>query len=437
MKAAFRAYILQKIWRKALARAAQEKPYVITLTGTVGKTSAKEAVAGLLALTGRPVVKTLGNMASDMGLPLSLLGYDEQPAGAWEWFKAAFLLRPQVISGQQPYYVLEFSADKPGDITFLAERFPADAAVITAITPAHMANYPKFEDLVEEKFSLLKGVREGGYVVLNADDTAIKTHHYKDRPIIWYGITKNTANPRAGVWAHQLAYTDKGLSFEVDFSSGKQLDNFSKGSSRISVKSSLLGEHQLYPLLAAAAVAYQEGLSPALIKKGMEEYQVPNGRGRLIAGRRNITIVDDSYNSSPEAVKAGLNMLRAIAGDRRVVAVLGSMNELGDMAESAHKEVAAYAAKKVDFLIALGQYQKVMLAAAENAGMDSLDTHGFDTPEQFMRQINQVIEGRDVVYVKASQNGMRLERVVQLLMAKPEQAKDLLVRQHGYWKGKA
>jgi UDP-N-acetylmuramoyl-tripeptide--D-alanyl-D-alanine ligase len=437
MKAAFRAYILRRIWAKALLRARLEKPYVITLTGTVGKTSAKEALAGILALTDRPIVKTLGNMASDAGVPLSLLGYDEQPADVWQWFRAAFLLRPQIITGQQPYYILEFSADKPGDIAFLAKQFPANAAVLTAITPAHMANYPDFEDLVNEKFSLLDGVSEDGYVVLNADDAAMRGRKYKDRAVVWYGIAKGAGAHQAGVWAHNVKYTAKGIVFDLSFGEGKKMDNFSKDDNRIQIKSQVIGVHQLYPLLAAAAVAFQEGLTPALIKKGLEEYKVPNGRGKIIPGKRDITIIDDTYNSSPDAVKAGLQMLRPIAGDRRVVAILGTMNELGESAEQAHKDIAAAAAKKVDFLIAIGPFQKQMLAAAQAAGMKGFNTHGFDTPEQLMRQIGQVIQGHDVVYIKASQNAMRLERVVQLLMDKPDQAAQLLVRQHGYWKGKS
>lgn len=438
MKAAFRAYILRRIWQKALFRIQHDQPYVITVTGTVGKTSAKEAIAVLLGLGKRPLVKSLGNMGSDVGLPLSLLGFEEQPRGLWEWFRAAFIIRPALGKKEEhPYYILEFSADRPGDIKFLTQRIPANAGVITAITPAHMANYPQLEHLEKEKFSLLDGVKKGGYAVLNADDPVIRNHPYTRLPVLWYGVVKGGAARRPGIWAHNPHFNGKGLEFELEFSAAKQLDTAARPAGKVTINSTLLGEHQLYPLLAGAAVAYQEGLDVALIKKGLEQYEIPNGRGKLITGRRNISIVDDTYNSSPEAVKAGLRMLRSLAGDRRVVAILGSMNELGKTAEEAHRSIGTVAGKTVDFLVAVGPFAPLILEGAQKAGLKPFHLHSFTTPEQLMGQINQVILPRDLVYIKASQNGMRLERVVQLLMAKPAQAKQLLVRQHGYWEGKA
>lgn len=192
-------------------------------------------------------------------------------------------------------------------------------------------------------------------------------------------------------------------------------------------------KHQLYALLAAATVGLQEGVGKELIIQALEAYMVPQGRGRVIEGVHSITLVDDSYNGAPDGVKAGLAMLHDFAGDRRVVAVLGSMNELGSMAEQAHREVAQHAAETVDFLVVVGQYRDQMLEAAASAGMSRSHMLAFTTPEQLIAQAEEVVRTNDVVYVKGSQNNVRLERFVKALMAHPEQAAQVLVRQGKQW----
>jgi len=428
MRAALRQFVIRRLWQKIHSKIARENPYIITVTGTVGKTSAKEALASMLALSGRPVVKTLGNLATEVGVPLSLMGFEEQPT-TLELLHAVAIGKGKVLkSSERPYYVLEFSADKAGDIRYITQHISSQVGVITAITPAHMQGYKNFAELVEEKFSLLDGVVPEGYVVLNADDEAIHTHHYVKHPIFWYGISKTTPT-KAGVWAHHVRCNEKGLQCSVSFI-------VEKGKAEtIEVQTQLLGEHQLYPVLAAATVAWREQLAVSKIQRAIEQYRMPNGRGVLIAGKRRISIIDDTYNSSPEAVKAGLRMIRSYAGDRHTVAILGSMNELGSFAEEAHREVAKVAAKSVDMFVAVGQYAEMMVDTARKAGMPSMHALSFTTPEHLLGQLEQVVQSDDVVYIKASQNKMRLERVVKALMLKPDQADKLLVRQGNYWKG--
>src|ERR1044072_5508191 len=189
MKAALRQYVLDKLWQGAGKRIKRDQPRVITVNGSVGKTSAKEAIALVLEQSGRAVVKTHGNMATDLGVPLSLLGFVHPPANSREWLKAVGrTVRLPLTPGKIPYYVVEFSGDKPGDTAFLNSRIPSDAAVLTTLALTHVEGYGTFEAMVEDTVELIKGVRSGGYAVLNADDPEQRRLKIT-LPVTWYGIT--------------------------------------------------------------------------------------------------------------------------------------------------------------------------------------------------------------------------------------------------------
>jgi UDP-N-acetylmuramoyl-tripeptide--D-alanyl-D-alanine ligase len=435
MKRLLKDYLLKLLWRGARYRVSQEKPKVFAITGSVGKTSAKEALATILEGSGRPVFKTPGNLNSDMGVPLALLGFTSQPSGMAEWLAAVWqgLFPPVTRYSSQPLYILEYSADKPGDIAFLAKQIPPNVGILTRITPAHLQFYPDFAALVREKRSLIKGLAPGGVAVLNADDPQQDIATGKRRAI-WYGV-QSPRRERCGVWIKKIEPTPAGLLCTVEFAIDRGPDSI-KGQivHRATVQTSVVGEQQLVPLLAAAAAALEQGLSPVQIQKGMEAYAVPPGRGRIIEGKRGMTIVDDSYNASPEAVKAGLDMLRPFAAGRRVVAVLGTMNELGETSMALHEDVGAHMANRADFAILVGEHAIRMKAAAVAAGMPEGSIMIFAKPEQAVKKADQIVKKNDVIYVKASQGGMRLERVVERLMARPQDAPTQLVRQSSYWK---
>ncbi|MBU6389012.1 UDP-N-acetylmuramoyl-tripeptide--D-alanyl-D-alanine ligase [Patescibacteria group bacterium] len=431
MKKLLREYILRRLWHGVAKRIRMEKPYIIAMTGTVGKTSAKEAIALVLNQAGRTVLKTSGNMNTETGVALSLLGFSVSPKGL-HWLSAIFAswFPPTWPADPRPCYIVEFSADKPGDISFLAGKLPFQAGVLTVITPVHMQFYANLDQLIAEKTSLFQGLQPDGYAVLNADDpnqTAVSLSLPK---VIWYGIREKPTN-RAGVWARNLELTDKGLAFQLDFIAARKMDSIAKEQPHsLTIQSTLIGRHQVYSLLAAAAVGFGERVAFAKIKKALEEYVVPNGRGKIIAGQKDTLIVDDSYNASPAAVVAGLRMLRPLAKKRRVVAILGRMNELGDLAETAHKEVARAAAGSVDYLVAVGQYEKLMLKEAKAAGLAPDKMLGFATTEQLADKLEQFVRRGDLLYFKGSQNGVQLERAVKRIMARPQDAQHLLVRQY-------
>jgi len=432
MHSAIRSFLTPMLWRAVKRRYDRELPTVIAVTGSVGKTSAKEAIAAVLATGSRPVVKTAGNLNTQTGVALSLLGFSEYPRSLSSWLGVGFrVLFPPHLRGERPYYVLEFSTDKPGDISFLASHFPIDIAVITRIVPAHAEFFPSFADYVQEKRSLLKALKPDGYALLNSDDP---NQQCVSVPTCWYGLSE-AVHGQEQVIARDVSSTQLGVSFTVSFSASRHMESIGRRSTgMLRIQSHFFGKHQIYPLLAAVAIGHKEGIAGAKVQQALDSLEPMPGRGRLIEGRKDSVIIDDSYNASPESAKAGLDMLRTYAGSRRVVGILGRMNELGTQAPQFHDEVATYAVGKADFLVFVGEYATRQVKAAVKAGQPKINCIAFKTTENLIDKLDQVVNRGDVVYVKGSQNGVRLERVVKALMLRPAEALSLLVRQNPHWK---
>jgi len=402
------------LWIGAMRRYKFDKPFVIVVCGSVGKTTTKEAIADVLAVSGRTVIKTPGNLGTDVGVPLALIGCHEQPFTKWQWFvptiRSIFYIPKPV---KNPIYVLEYSSDKPGDIEFLAKKIAPDIAVITKIAPVHQQFFPIYQSFLDEELAIVKFFKPNGVAVLNADDkdqAGVKHNNIK-----WYGIDN-----KCQYQAHNLKLEELGWSFEIDNILPK-------------AKTQILGKHQLYSLIAAAVVGKILEVGGENIQSALEKFQLPPGRGRVIEGLKSTTIIDDSYNSSPEAVKSGLQMIGQLYNKRRRVAILGRMNELGDKTSMAQKTIGASALGNIDFLILVGDHAEVAAQSAIESGFDKNNIATFDKPLELLTKISDLINEGDVIYVKASQNGMMLERVVKKLMLHPEHAQQLLVRQEKYW----
>lgn len=420
MRSLLKFLIIRTMWMGALRIYRGERPFVVAVGGSVGKTSTKEALAEVLAESGRPVRKTFGNLATDSGVPLSLLGFQDPPAGVFGWVAVickALFAKPHYKPEDKPIYVLEYSSDIEGETDFLVTRIPPDVAVYCTIVPVHMEQYGTEEVMVRETLRLHSTLNEGGWILANSEDPH-QVRELKGVPNVkWYG-----KGAQAGFVPKATTMNAGGL--ELTYTNGKQEET---------VQTHVLSDYQVLPVLAALSVGSALGMKVKQLHKGVENYTLPPGRGKLIAGKNEMTIIDDTANSSPEAVKAGLRVLEAYAGKRRKVAILGSMNELGEYALDSHREVAAEAAKRSTFFIAVGKYSNDMLRAARDAGMSPTQMIAFPTPAELKDHLFQLVHRHDVIFIKASQNGMFLERIVKELMAKPEDAGKLLVRQGAFW----
>jgi UDP-N-acetylmuramoyl-tripeptide--D-alanyl-D-alanine ligase len=190
----------------------------------------------------------------------------------------------------------------------------------------------------------------------------------------------------------------------------------------------------VYSCLAALAVADALHIDLVTASKALSTLSPTPGRMRLLEGIHNTVIIDDTYNSSPIAALSALDTLQRIEGGRRI-AVLGDMRELGTYSAEAHRQVGKRAAEVVDALITVGVESRVLAEAARSAGLPDahIVSYGYDESKQVGLDLKEKIKEGDVILIKGSQNRIRLERTVKELMAHPEEAGKLLVRQEREW----
>ncbi|MFA5927377.1 MAG: UDP-N-acetylmuramoyl-tripeptide--D-alanyl-D-alanine ligase [Patescibacteria group bacterium] len=393
-------------------------PYIIAVTGSVGKSSTKEAIHHVLseAFGASMVWSNAGNLNTEIGVPLTILGYKKVPGKTvWPLFVVKFLIKAMLIRSYPKYLVLELGVDKPGDMRHLMTIFRPKIAVLTAITKAHLANFTSYEEYASEKLLLLDSLAGDGRSVINSDDARLVK--FADGDVIRVGIESKSVDYRA----EGIKLSLDGTEYRVTMTGRK-----------IAVKSSLLGRQMIYSQLFALAVADLLDLSLLKTAKSLEGIKPVSGRMRLIEGKNDISIIDDTYNASPASVSAALDFLSDVQTNSRKVAIIGNMNELGDHSEEAHKEVAEYAKDRCDLAVFVGPYAKDMAKVFNDDGRSLV----FASRSALVPCLDGIIKDGDLVLIKASQNRNFFEEVVKLLMKNPNQAKEFLVRQGGEWNRK-
>jgi UDP-N-acetylmuramoyl-tripeptide--D-alanyl-D-alanine ligase len=415
-----------KIILKFLAKLTiyKRRPFVIGITGSVGKTSTKLATFTVLSGVGS-VRAPGGNLNNEFGLPLAILGDYEFTGGFYFWagviFKSFFKL---FLAQRYPRtLVLEYGADRPGDLEYLLSIVKPDVAVVTAVgeTPVHVEFYGGPEDVAKEKSKLVSSVPRGGWVVLNYDDPAVlEMRDTAKGQVITFGFDEK-ADMRITAFENRSEFGKPiGVSFKLEY-----------GGSFVPVKiEGVFGKAQVYAAAAAAAVGIIRGVNLVKISEMLALYRGEKGRTRLIEGIKGAYIIDDTYNASPASVLAALEILRTIAASRKV-AVLGDMAELGSYTIAAHENIGRVASETVDVLVTVGPRMRLAAEAAKPR-MHKGNVLSFDTALEAAPEVQKLLKRKDVVLVKGSQF-MRMEKVVLEIMAEPEKAPELLVRQYGKW----
>lgn len=408
--------VLKGLWKAGQRILTNDQPFVIAVTGSVGKTTTKDAIYHLLkGASKNKVRRAVGNLNTEFGVPLAIAGFEKVPKGAWQWLLACLKIINKKTSGVKGgYLVLEFSSDKAGDIAFLAEKVPVDVAVFTRFTLAHSGE--TVEDVTKEKLSLLNGLARGGITVLNADDKQQITNIKSGRKVSY------SLDGKGDVTINKIELSLEGSKATLMYMGRGQ-----------KIQSKLIATHQLQSIAAAVAVGVSQGIDIKKLISQISTFEAPNGRMKIIKGRKSITIIDDTYNSSPAAASEAIDTLKALSAQNdggRSVAILGNMNELGKNTVAAHIEMGKQvAAADIGYLVAVGPNAKRIIRGAREGGMEEAHLIDFLKPEKLIAHLDALIQSKDIILVKASQNGMRLERVVKVLMANPKQAKELLVRQ--------
>ncbi|MFW5853096.1 MAG: glutamate ligase domain-containing protein [Patescibacteria group bacterium] len=409
------------------------KPRLILITGSIGKTSTKEAVYTLFNSffqTG----KSQKSYNSDIGLPLAVLDLDTAWDSYWGWIKNLVKGFKKIIwSKTYPeWLVLEVGADRPRDISQLAEWLSAEIVIINPIPeiPPHIEFFNSRDHLVAEKHSLVKTLKPDGLLVYNEDN-----QDAKGAVALFSGQAKSFGlSEKADVAAHEvhvIYQEDNNLRWPVGTGFSVKM-----GGSTVPVRiMGVLGSGAVQSALAALAAGFGSGFNLVEMTESFSAYESPPGRMRLIWGIKNTLLIDDTYNSSPEALSSALNLLNKLEINGRKIAVLGDMLELGTETVNSHREAGKQAVGICDKLFAVGLRARFLAEAAIDAGMNPEEVKVFESSEKAARELQDLLEPGDVVLFKASQ-AIRMEKAVLELMKEPDKSKDLLCRQDGYWQEK-
>ena len=427
------------------------RPVVIAVSGSVGKTSTKEAIAELLS--GHfATFKSWQNYNDALGLPLSLGRLEER----------------------HQFAVLELGCDHPGEMRHLCQMTQPSIGVLTNISPTQLQYFGTLDRLAEEYGQLLAMLPKNGIAIVNGDDPLIRDQlAHCAAP-----ITTFTPSQAQNV---QLSWD--GITCEIPFdSTGKPLIASASSTSAfeteainhgspLHLSARLLGKHHISTMLAAIAVGKQCGLSFAEMQPSLAHLRALPGRLYTLPGITSTTLLDDTHNSAPASVEAGLEIVKSLPARYRI-AILGDMLRLGDYAEEAHRLTGQKVAQSVDFLVARGEYASIIAESARKAGMPEdhiiiTSTHE-DAAQSVEHLLQSISENRQndqgdrngrlynpvqgtgggqprpgnhpypfppdiVIYIKGSEE-TRMERVTELLMAEPRKARELLVRQTPGWK---
>ena len=360
---------MARVWRENFAIP------VIAVTGSAGKTTVKELIAGIVGRE-RRICVTEGNLNNDIGVPLTLMRLDEQDAAL----------------------VIELGANHGGEIAYLAGLVQPTIAVITNAGAAHLEGFGSLRGVAQAKGELLDHLPRAGAAVLNADDRYFG--EWRSRSTAGETIAFGTSPAADCRVVGDVELTPGGSRFRMRLPDGTEIETHLP----------LAGQANVMNALAAAAAAHAAGCDADAIRAGLESAQPVRGRLAACAGRNGAVIIDDSYNANPSAAKAALDHLGKLPG--RHVFVLGDMLELGSEGPALHAEVGLYAADRADAFYGFGAL------AGDAAAAFGTSARHFDDLDALRAAVENELEPGVTVLIKGSRS-MGLDRLVAML-AEPE-----------------
>ncbi len=404
-------------------------PKVIMITGSVGKTSTKDAIAAALTDTYflRASEKSYN---SEFGVPFTIIGVKAPWQNIFAWirvFQEAFTLL--LLPNHYPkLLVLEVGADKPGDITNILRIVTPDVVVVTRLpeVPVHVEAYTTPQAVREEDFLPAYALPPSAPLIISADDSYARDMAMRlPVRITMYGLKEdafvNIKQPTSlmedghlrGMQADMIIHTSPIVTEKI-------------------IVRGALGRQQLFAPAAALAIAIalHTPIDDAL--SGLSSYISPPGRGRILDGINESTIIDESYNASPSAIIEALLTFRELKHATRRIAILGDMLELGRYSVSEHQRIGKLAVDCVDILVSVGVRARGITQAAQDVGFNAENIYHFDTAKEAGISLAKLARQGDIFLIKGSQN-VRLERVAEALLKNADDSV-YLPRQDREWK---
>lgn len=420
--------ILQKIL-KILAKLTIKKyrPLVIGITGSVGKTSTKEAIHAVLKHK-YWVRKSEKSFNTEIGLPLAILGIENHHKNIFAWasdltksfFKILFTAKyPEIL-------ILEYGVQKPKNMNYLLSIAKPFVGVVTAIgeVPVHVEFFSGPFEVAEEKAKLIGAPPDKGFAILNYDDEAVYEMRKKTKAhVMTFGFNEHSDLKILGYELRikedkNLGQIPAGITVKIEY-----------GGNTMPIRlNNCFGKPQAYSAAAACLVGLAMNMNLVEIAEALQEFESLSGRLKLIKGIKNSFILDDTYNAAPEAMHMALDTLRDLPAKRKI-AVLGDMLEIGQFTEQTHRTMGLKAGKFCGIVFTVGDRAKFI---AEESKI-LCKTFSFDSPIDAGKALDPMIQEGDLILIKGSQ-GMRMEKTVEEIMAEPEKAKEILVRQDDFWK---
>lgn len=378
---------------------------VIGITGSVGKTTTKEMISAALETKYR-VLKTAGNMNSQVGLPLTIFRIDHTHEVA----------------------VIEMGISEAGEMQRLARVAKPTHAVITNIGVSHIGQLGSRENIRKEKMNIANEFSEGSCLFVNGTDDMLMhilpfsenlklSDNEKTQKYDIIDISDTTAKSLCRADVVTFGCNKDCMYYATDITVNNGHTKFYLQNSVEEVKCDdnqielqVLGEHNIYNALVAIAIANKLGIETSIAKQGVKEYLPLAMRGEIVKSN-GLIVIDDTYNASPDSMRGGINVLLELENISRRFAVLADVLELGEYSYSCHYGVGEYiATKNIDEVVTIGNEAKAIVKAIEDAGVDIV-THSFDSNQEAIDYLKEKLKSGDAVLVKGSR-GMHTDEIV-------------------------
>lgn len=344
---------------------------VVGITGSVGKTSTKDMIYSVVS-TKYKTLKTLGNYNNHIGLPLTILRYQDEEV-----------------------MILEMGMNHLGEIEHLTHIACPDVAAITNVGTAHIGELGSRENILKAKMEIVEGLNEQGTLVINDDNDMLHTVDGNGYSLIRVGF-----NERCDLKAFHVDLQLEESYFDVEYQG--QIYH---------VHVPVSGEHFVYNALIAIAIGLTLGIDMNLCIQGVENFELTKNRMDIIALKDGIKVIDGTYNANLDSMKSSLDVLSQYKN--RKIAILADMLELGEYEQSLHEEVGKYVVdKKIDELLCVGNASSYIVQKAQSLGL--VHAYHFDDNESLIEYLDELLEPEDILLVKGS-NGMHLKEVVEHL----------------------
>lgn len=408
--------VLASILERQVKQLRRKHPVVVVaVAGSIGKTSTKLAIAELLGQNLR-VRYQAGNYNDRLTVPLIFFG--QAAPSIFNIFAWARIIGENTASVEHPYpydvVVVEIGTDGPGQMKQFAYLKP-DVTVLTAVTPEHMAFFGTLDAVAQEELTVFDYSKR---MLVNGDNVPGK--YLIGREFMEYSTLTNASH---NYYASSKRRTLQGQELHIEFPPGL-------ATGTCTAKTSFIGQQGASIVLAAAATADMLGMDRRLIGDSIGTLTAFPGRMQLLPGRKDSTIIDDTYNATPEPVMRALDVLYAAKAPQHI-AILGSMNELGAYTKEAHEIVGTYCdPAKLDMVVTVGVTARRWLAPAATAV--GCQVHSFHSPYDAGTFVQKRLKKGAIVLAKGSQNGVFTEEAIKQLLAHPSDS-DKLVRQSRYW----